>query len=186
MIHVLIADDHTLFAETLALGINAVPDLNVTQTVHSGRDVLDVVAETTPDVLVMDLEMPDLTGLDVLRSPITLPPTIIVTMHADAEQSATCFEAGAHGFLPKSTPLADLAAAIRAVHSGAFLNDPVTLSEDFVGALSGQTCPRRRGAHGSRTATSQHHGRGSDVHSRPRRAPVYLRKDCEEPPREHL
>ncbi len=128
MIRILIADDHQLFAESLALGITAISDLVVVATASNGREALLILKEQQIDVLVVDLEMPEVDGLTVLRSPRT-PRSIVVTMHASDEQRSAAFAAGAAAFLPKSTPLGDLAAAIRAVNLGMTLRDETTISE---------------------------------------------------------
>ena len=129
MIRILIADDHQLFAESLALGISAIPDLVVVATASNGREALSILKEQQIDVLVIDLEMPEVDGLTVLRSQRPSPPSIVVTMHASDVQRNAAFSAGAAAFLPKSTPLGDLAAAIRAVNLGMTLRNNLTMSE---------------------------------------------------------
>ena len=129
VIRVLIADDHQLFADSLALGIAAVPDLMVVETAANGRQALDALERHDVDVLVMDLEMPEIDGLGVLKAKDHHPPTIVVTMHTSADQKAAAFNAGASAFLAKSTPLGDLAAAIRAVDQGVDFQTHTTLSE---------------------------------------------------------
>ena len=127
MIRVLIADDHQLFAESLALGITAIPDLSVVATATNGREALDILKAEPVDVLVIDLEMPEVDGLTVLRTRGKSSRSIVVTMHANEVQRNAAFAAGAAAFLPKSTPLTDLAAAIRAVNLGMTLQDTTTL-----------------------------------------------------------
>ena len=129
MIRILIADDHQLFAESLALGITAIPDLIVVATASNGREALQVLKEQQIDVLVIDLEMPEVDGLTVLRSQRPSVPSIVVTMHASDEQRSAAFAAAASAFLPKSTPLGDLAAAIRAVNLGMTLRDNTTMRD---------------------------------------------------------
>lgn len=127
MIRVLIADDHQLFAESLALGITAIPDLSVVATAGNGREALEILKREAVDVLVIDLEMPEIDGLTVLRTRSSSTRSIVVTMHSSEDQRAAAFAAGAAAFLPKSTPLGDLAAAIRAVNLGLSLQDQTTL-----------------------------------------------------------
>lgn len=129
MIRTLIADDHQLFADSLATGIRAIADLDVVATAADGVAALDVLRSNDVDVVIMDLEMPNMDGLSVLTSAESIPATIVVTMHATADREAAAFAAGARAFLPKSTPLTDLAAAIRAVHGGITLDDPTTQRE---------------------------------------------------------
>lgn len=129
MIRVMIADDHQLFAESLALGVAAIPDLTVVATAGTGSEALSILGDQEIDVLVIDLEMPDTDGLTVLRTRKGLPRSIVVTMHAGDDQRKSAFAAGAAGFFPKSMPLGDLAAAIRAVNFGAILDNPATISD---------------------------------------------------------
>ena len=118
MIDILVADDHTLFAEGISQALAAIPDLHVAGTASGGIELVELSRRTRADVLLIDLEMPDLSGFEVLQRLKGSIPAIIVTMHADEERRSQAIEAGAKGFLSKSTPLPELAAAIRAVHAG--------------------------------------------------------------------
>jgi DNA-binding NarL/FixJ family response regulator len=118
LIDVLVADDHTLFAEGISQALAAIPDLHVAGTASGGLELVELSQRTRADVLLIDLEMPDLSGFEVLRKLKGSIPAIIVTMHADEKRRSQAIEAGARGFLSKSTPLPELAAAIRAVHAG--------------------------------------------------------------------
>ena len=129
MISLLLADDHQLFADSLRLGIERTPDLTVLASAHDGQALLDALEEHTPDVVLTDLEMPGLDGFDVLRRAAGVAPVIVVTMHSSPDHRATAVSLGAAGFLPKSTPLAELAAAIRAVAMGETLLDLTTQRE---------------------------------------------------------
>jgi len=127
LITVTIVDDHRLFADGLAEALNGVPDIRVVGVAYDGSDVARMLAERRPDVTIIDLEMPQVGGLDVLRSLSHQMNFIVVTMHADFEHREQAVAAGAAGFLSKSAPLVDLAAAIRAVSAGREINDPTTL-----------------------------------------------------------
>lgn len=118
MIRVLIADDHKMFAEGLSGALASVPDLNIVGVVGDGHEVAPALAEHSPDVLLVDLEMPTMGGLEVLGLVGAKVPTIVVTMHASTEQKDAALAAGAVGFLAKSAPLDDLAAAVRAASRG--------------------------------------------------------------------
>ena len=117
-IRVVIADDHQLMLDGLRQGLDSLPDIKVVGTVVDGSELPAEVSTKRPDVLLVDVEMPKVTGLSAISKMETLPPTIIVTMHAAEEYAATAREAGARGFLSKGLPLPDLAAAIRAVAAG--------------------------------------------------------------------
>lgn len=129
MIRIAIIDDHQLFAETLAMGLSTITDIEVAATYGDGSELLDDLGGLQADVLVMDLEMPGLSGIDVLESAVDLPPTLIVTMHSSDEQRKRASGAGAAGFLPKDAPLRDVAAAIRAIAHGERLPTDTTLRE---------------------------------------------------------
>ena len=121
MTRVLIVDDHQMFAQGLSGALGIVPDLNVVGVLDDGADVGSTVAELLPDVVVMDLEMPNVGGIEAIRGLGGRVPVLVVTMHAGEEQRQAAHAAGAVGFLAKSAPLKDLAAAIRAAADGASL-----------------------------------------------------------------
>ena len=126
---VAIADDHVLFADGVSRALDAVPDIEVLGTASNGRELVELLDEITPDVLLIDLEMPELDGLGALQELGIHPPAIVVTMHENPEQRARAEAAGASGFLSKATPLPDLAAAVRAASQGENLLDPTTLRD---------------------------------------------------------
>jgi len=122
VIRVLIVDDHQMFAQGLSGALDIVPDLEVVGVLGDGSGVAEAVIDSSPDVIVMDLEMPNVGGLHAIG---TLPepvPVVVVTMHADDVQRQRAFAAGAVGFLAKSAPLRDLSAAIRAADAGETLD----------------------------------------------------------------
>lgn len=124
-----IADDHVLFADGVSRALAAVPDIDVLGTAANGRELVELLDGLTPDVLLIDLEMPELDGLAALEALGEHPPAIVVTMHESPEQRDRAREAGAVGFLSKATPLPDLAAAVRAAAGGLNLLDSTTLRE---------------------------------------------------------
>lgn len=129
MIRLAIADDHRLFLDGLVQGLEVVPDLTVTGTAEDGQALLELLSDTDVDVLLVDLEMPALGGLEALQKLNHPPPAIVVTMHASEEQQEKARQAGARGFLSKSTPLEDVAAAVRAVAAGEPLIEATEPSE---------------------------------------------------------
>lgn len=126
---IVIADDHTLLREGLSQALDSMPDLQVVATAADGRELIDVLQTTTPDVILVDIEMPRLSGIGALRRLEGAPPAIVVTMHSEDDQRRKAAAAGARGFLSKSAPLPDLAAAIRAVAAGEELLDAATTPE---------------------------------------------------------
>jgi DNA-binding NarL/FixJ family response regulator len=129
MIRIAIADDHVLLLEGLREALDGLPDIVVSATATTGKELLEAVATSEVDVMLVDIEMPEMTGIAALREMSDPPPAIIVTMHIGAEERRRAEAAGAAGFVSKSTPLPDLAAAIRAVHAGETLMDPATAEE---------------------------------------------------------
>ncbi|MCH7670013.1 MAG: response regulator transcription factor [Acidobacteria bacterium] len=121
MIRIAIADDHYLLLEGLREALNAVPDLQVVATAGDGEAFVAIVAAHRPDVLLVDIEMPKLTGIAALRKLENAPPAIVMTMHTDTDNLKRAEAAGAVGFFSKETRLPDLAAAIRAVAAGEVL-----------------------------------------------------------------
>jgi len=122
-IRVVIADDHQLMLDGLAHGLSSLPDITVVGTAVDGTSLSGVVENTNPDVLLVDVEMPGMSGLSAISRLRDLPPTIVVTMHTADEYGKSAREAGAVAFLSKALPLPDLAAAIRAVDDGRILFD---------------------------------------------------------------
>ena len=123
IIQIAIADDHTMLREGLSQALDSIPDIEVIATAADGRELLAVLEKVTPDVILVDIEMPKLSGIGALRKMDDGPLAIVVTMHADDEQRRKAAAAGAVGFLSKSAPLPDLAAAIRAVAAGETILD---------------------------------------------------------------
>lgn len=128
-IRVVIADDHAMLREGLTQALDSLPDIEVMATAADGKELLDILSNTAPDVILVDIEMPRLSGIGALRRLEGAAPAIVVTMHADDEQRRRASAAGAAGFLSKSAPLPDLAAAIRAVAAGETILDAATTPE---------------------------------------------------------
>lgn len=118
MIDVVIADDHRLMLESLAEALDSIPDIRVVATASDGRELIDAAREHRPRVLLVDIDMPQVTGIAALRELPGDVPAIVVTMHTGETERHQAQAAGAVGFLSKATPLPDLAAAVRAAASG--------------------------------------------------------------------
>ncbi len=129
MTTVAIADDHRLFADGLAEALGGLPDISVVGVAYDGAQLMGMIDSRPADVAIVDLEMPIMDGIQVLENIGSRLPVIIVTMHADTEHRARAVAAGAAAFLSKSTPLSELAAAIRAAASGQRFAAITTLGE---------------------------------------------------------
>lgn len=117
-IKVLIADDHKIVLDGLVSLINEHRDMNVVGQATDGRSVVTLAMETDPDVVVMDLTMPILNGIDATRMIIQNAPDIRVialSMHSEKRFIRAALKAGASGYLVKENAFDELVSAIRAV-----------------------------------------------------------------------
>ncbi len=116
---VLLADYHTIVAEGLASLLE--PEYELVGRVENGRDLLRVAEELSPDVIVTDISMPLLNGIEALRQLKKANPkvrVVFLTVHADVSYVAEAFRAGASGYVLKQSAAEELRSAIRAVHDG--------------------------------------------------------------------
>jgi len=119
-IRILLADDHQIVRQGLRSMLEHNPDIMVVGEAADGRAVLDVAEQLKPDVVVMDIGMPQLNGVDATRQLIAkLPNTHVValSMHTDRRFIVEIFKAGAKGYVVKDSAFHELAAAVRAVVS---------------------------------------------------------------------
>jgi len=118
-IRVLICDDHFMVRQGLATYFELQDDFEVVGEAENGREGVAAARAKRPDVVLMDLMMPEMDGLGALEAlKGTGARVIILTSFLDAEKALACIEAGAMGFLTKDIQPADLVDAIRAVHRG--------------------------------------------------------------------
>jgi two-component system response regulator DesR len=124
---VLLAEDQAMVRGALAALLEIEPDIEVIGQAADGRAALDLIAHHKPDVLLTDIEMPELTGLELAAEVLRLKlPTrvIILTTFARAGYLRRALEAGALGYLLKDSPADRLANAVRNVHAGVRAIDP--------------------------------------------------------------
>lgn len=127
MIRVLVADDQTLVREGLAMLVDIEPDIEVVGQAPDGQEALKLARQLKPDVVVMDIRMPVLDGLEATRRLMAepVPPRVLVLTTFDLDENLfRAMKAGASGFLLKDVRRGQLAAAIRAVMAGDALIDP--------------------------------------------------------------
>lgn len=120
-IRVVLADDHALVLEGLRALLQNEPDIQVVAAVQDGKALLDAVRVQHPDLVVMDLQMPHLSGMSCLRHirQENLPTRVLVlTAFADGESMLQALEAEADGFVLKTDPPAQTVAAIRQIAHG--------------------------------------------------------------------
>ena len=132
MIKVLIAEDQAMVLGALAALIDIEPDLEVIAQASSGSNALKAALTLKPDVVVTDIEMPGLSGLELateLRQRGSTPRVIILTTFARPGYLRRALDAGASGYLLKDAPSSRLADAIRRVHGGGRAVDPELAAE---------------------------------------------------------
>ncbi|HEY3164234.1 MAG TPA: response regulator transcription factor [Candidatus Limnocylindrales bacterium] len=120
-IRVLIADDHPLFRDGLRALIERSADLELAGEAESGLEAVELAATTAPTIVLMDLRMPEMTGIDATRRILERDPSIgilIITMSEDDESLFAAMRAGARGYIPKDADSEELIHAIRAAAVG--------------------------------------------------------------------
>ncbi len=118
---ILIADDHQILRQGLRSLLDRYPDMEVVGEAPEGRTAVKLAADLAPDVLIMDVAMPDLNGVEATRQVLANAPAtrvIALSMHSDRRFVAEMLKAGAKGYLLKEGAFEELANAIRAVVSG--------------------------------------------------------------------
>ena len=128
-IRVLVADDHMIVRTGIRHVVESEPDFEVVGEAASGSEALSLASRLRPDVVVLDISMPDQSGLEVaasLRSTAGPPRVLILSMHDNPEYVLESVRAGAHGYLLKDTAGTELRNAIRAVCRGeSYFSPPV-------------------------------------------------------------
>lgn len=118
---ILIADDHTMVRESLVSVLQAEGDVQVVAQAADGIEAVEKAIETRPDIVVADLSMPKLSGIEVVRRlREALPDTrvLVLTMHQEDEYVLQAVRAGASGYLVKDSAASELLAAVRSLHAG--------------------------------------------------------------------
>jgi DNA-binding NarL/FixJ family response regulator len=137
-ISVLLADDHSILRDGLAALLETQEGISVAGHARDGREAVRKAAELKPDVVIMDIVMPELDGIEATHliqraSPLTR--VVILSMYSTTEHIFRALQAGAKGYLLKESAGAELVAAVRTVHAGRrFLSQKITESvvDDYV------------------------------------------------------
>jgi len=143
-IRVLVADDHTIVRDGLVALLNSSGDCQVVAQAADGIATVEFALQTRPDVVVLDISMPKLNGIEVVRRltrELDSARVLVLTMHAEEEYVLHVVRAGAAGFLLKDAPATELVNAVRVVAAGqAVLAPQVTrrLLDEFAHHLGGQ------------------------------------------------
>jgi two-component system response regulator NreC len=128
---VLICEDHALFREGLRAIIRDHPSIEVIGEAVTGRDAVDKARALRPDVVLMDIEMPEMTGLEATRRIVqagVATKVLVLTLYDDEEVVASCMDAGAAGYVLKDGPSSQLLYAIEAVRKGQRYLSPTVLT----------------------------------------------------------
>ena len=138
MIRIALADDHIVLRAGLKLLLERQRDFEVVAEASDGRELLRLVEELSPDVVITDIGMPRLNGTEATSQIVAKFPqtrVIVLSMHSDEAYVLRALKAGARGYLVKESAESDLMTAVRTVHAGkAFFSPSVSalLVEDYV------------------------------------------------------
>jgi DNA-binding NarL/FixJ family response regulator len=120
-ISVLIADDHAVFREGLRAVLGPEPDMDVVGEAATGKEVIERAAELRPDVILMDIQMPQINGIEATRRILDASPhigVVVLTMFEDDDSVFSAMRAGARGYILKGAPPSEILKVVRAVAGG--------------------------------------------------------------------
>jgi len=121
MLRVVICDDHPIFREGLKKTLSFAPDIRVAGEAGSGAELLRLLEQAPCDVLILDISLPDLSGLELLkllRERRRGPAVVVLSMHSEEQYAVRALRAGARGYLEKAGVPDELLAALRKVAAG--------------------------------------------------------------------
>ncbi|MFE9789277.1 response regulator [Nocardia salmonicida] len=147
MIRLLLADDQALVRGALVALLGLESDLEVVAEVGRGDEVLAAVTRTSPDVALLDIDMPGLDGIEVAARLHVQHPRVrilMVTTFGRPGYLRRAIDAGASGFVVKDTPARELADAVRRVHLGLRVVDPALATETLTAGTSPLTARERQ------------------------------------------
>ncbi len=137
LVRVMLADDQRLIREGIASLLSIQPGLEIVGKAVNGQDAVAMAIELSPDIVLMDIRMPEMDGIEatgLVKQQVANCQVLMLTTFDDEEYIVKALQAGAVGYLLKDLPAADLAQAIRMAHAGIFQLDP-SVAGKLVGAL---------------------------------------------------
>ncbi|ROQ39746.1 LuxR family two component transcriptional regulator [Frondihabitans sp. PhB188] len=149
MIRIVLVDDQELFRGGVRVALDAQDDMEVVGEAGNGREGLDVIAATRPDIVLLDMRMPVMDGVETVGAlfgpagPQRPPRVIVLTTFALDAAAATAIRRGASGFLLKDSTPAFLTAAIRAVNAGSAVLAPDELGQLFSADVEAAQTPAK-------------------------------------------
>jgi DNA-binding NarL/FixJ family response regulator len=130
LIKVLVADDHTMVRDGICAVLALQKDMSVVGEASDGKEALDKVPRLMPDVALLDIQMPIMSGVQATKEIVKQYPqtkVLILTQYDEEENMQICAQAGALGFIPKKAASSQLATGVRAVYDGTYF--PMTFKE---------------------------------------------------------
>lgn len=140
MLKILLADDHAVVRGGIRKFLEATKDIEIVAEATTGAEALALVRQSDWDVMLLDISLPDLNGLEVLkRVKRERPglPVLVFSMYSEDDFAVPAFDAGASGYLSKDSPPAQILAAIQTVASGASYVSPKLTERLLAGTVSG-------------------------------------------------
>ena len=165
-IKVVLADDHPVVREGLRTMLATTPDIDIVAEASDGLEAVDKVLECQPDVVLMDLRMPNLDGLEAtkrIKNQLSSTAIIVLTIYDNDAYIIDAVKAGAVGYLLKDTSRDLLIHAIRAVSSGGMLVKPSLMREAMMGLAGSTTGEQHKGKSGAASNLDELTRREKDV-----------------------
>ena len=141
---VIICDDQAIVRDGLAMLLKLEPDIDIVGTAEDGAEAVEMVADKAPDLILMDLKMPIMNGVEATRQIMMKYPEVkvlVLTTYADDEWVFDAIQAGASGYLLKDTPREELIKAVRGTVTGKAYVDPTIARKVLEQVSSRQTQP---------------------------------------------
>jgi DNA-binding NarL/FixJ family response regulator len=147
MIRVLIADDHALVREGIRYVLDQDPEISVVAEASNGREAVELALEHSPDVVLLDINMPQVTGLEAAATLRNVTPNarlLLLSMHDQAEYVREGLRIGTHGYILKDSAGKELRDAIRAVHAGETFLSPAVAARLEEQTFAAEDSPDRK------------------------------------------